>query len=129
MKTRDGAADEKRDGAGFVERRRAARAAWDCAGRRHGDKDAAQGAADSRASGVVPFLTVPGSLSSKTGTGWTWGGGTEVAIDAHWSAKLESLYVNSGSSIHGTFPPTAAFPAEFKERFVIIRFGLNYAFN
>jgi opacity protein-like surface antigen len=74
-----------------------------------------------------------GSLSSKTGTGFTWGGGTEVAIDAHWSAKVEALYVNSGSSIHGTFAPTVAFPgpfpAEFKERFVIVRFGLNYAFN
>jgi outer membrane immunogenic protein len=79
--------------------------------------------------GVVPFAAVPGGLSSKTGTGWTWGGGTEVALDAHWSAKLESLYVDSGSSIHGTFAPVATFPVEFKERFVIVRFGLNYAFN
>jgi opacity protein-like surface antigen len=77
----------------------------------------------------VPFAAVPGGLSSKTGTGWTWGGGTEVALDAHWSAKLESLYVDSGSSIHGTFAPVATFPVEFKERFVIVRFGLNYAFN
>jgi outer membrane immunogenic protein len=79
--------------------------------------------------GVIPSAAVPGGLSSKTGTGWTWGGGTEVALDAHWSAKLESLYVDSGSSIHGTFAPVATFPVEFKERFVIVRFGLNYAFN
>jgi hypothetical protein len=44
-------------------------------------------------------------------------------------ATRESLYVNAGSSIHGTFAPNPAFPAEFKERFVIVRFGLNYAFN
>jgi outer membrane immunogenic protein len=79
--------------------------------------------------GVIPNPGVPGSLASKTGTGWTWGGGTEVALDQHWSAKLESLYVNGGSSIHGTFAPLPAFPTEFKERFVIVRFGLNYAFN
>ena len=29
----------------------------------------------------------------------------------------------------GVFSPLPAFPAEFKERFVIVRFGLNYAFN
>jgi outer membrane immunogenic protein len=67
-------------------------------------------------------------LSSKTGTGFTWGGGTEVALDQHWSAKLESLYVNSGSSTHFVFT-TNGVQAEFKERFVIVRFGLNYAFN
>ena len=67
-------------------------------------------------------------LTSKTGTGFTWGGGTEVALDAHWSAKLESLYVNSGSSTHFVFTSNGV-QAEFKERFVIVRFGLNYAFN
>jgi opacity protein-like surface antigen len=87
--------------------------------------------------GVLPFgafgigTIVPGSISSKTGTGWTWGGGTEVALDQHWSAKLEELYVNSGTSNHLTYdftPPPVVF-VEFKERFVIVRFGLNYAFN
>jgi opacity protein-like surface antigen len=86
--------------------------------------------------GVAPFSPpspVPGSLSSKTGTGFTWGGGTEVALDQHWSAKLESLYVNSGTSTHAVFTPPVntlgLTTAEFKERFVIVRFGLNYAFN
>jgi opacity protein-like surface antigen len=79
--------------------------------------------------GAIPTAATVGTLSTKTGAGWTWGGGTEVALDAHWSAKLESLYVNSGTSNHLIFngnPPTLA---EFKERFVIVRFGLNYAFN
>jgi outer membrane immunogenic protein len=80
--------------------------------------------------GVVPVAAgTPGSITSKTGTGWTWGGGTEVALDQHWSAKLESLYVNSGSSNHLVFAVTPPVIAEFKERFVIVRFGLNYAFN
>jgi opacity protein-like surface antigen len=86
--------------------------------------------------GVAPFSPpspVPGSLSSKTGTGFTWGGGTEVALDQHWLAKLESLYVNSGTSTHVVFTPPVntlgLTTAEFKERFVIVRFGLNYAFN
>lgn len=71
-----------------------------------------------------------GPLTSKTGTGWTWGGGTEVALDQHWSAKLESLVVNSGTSTHPAFDlPNVPASAEFKERFVIVRFGLNYAFN
>jgi outer membrane immunogenic protein len=78
--------------------------------------------------GVVPVSPTDGApLTSKTGTGFTWGGGTEVALDQHWSAKLESLYVNSGSSIHADFPPSSF--VQFKERFVIVRFGLNYAFN
>ena len=90
------------------------------------------GAAWVRLQDGVPMTPgVGGPLTSKTETGWTWGGGTEVALDQHWSAKLETLYVNSGSSIHGTFaaPVPAAFPTEFKERFMIVRFGLNYAFN
>jgi outer membrane immunogenic protein len=75
----------------------------------------------------IPGSLPAGSVSSKSGTGWTWGGGTEVALDQHWSAKLESLYVNSGSSMRLIFPPTTF--GEFKESFVIVRFGLNYAFN
>jgi outer membrane immunogenic protein len=78
--------------------------------------------------GVLPVsAAVPGSIIGKTGTGWTWGGGTEVALDQHWSAKLESLYVDAGSSEHSAL--SGNLPVEFKERFVIVRFGLNYAFN
>jgi outer membrane immunogenic protein len=88
------------------------------------------GAAWVRLQDGVPLTPgVGGPLTSKTGTGWTWGGGTEVALDAHWSAKLESLYVNSGASNYVTFHSVPPVIAEFKERFVIVRFGLNYAFN
>ena len=39
--------------------------------------------------GVVPTspASVPGSITSKTETGWTWGGGTEVALDQRSSAS------------------------------------------
>jgi outer membrane immunogenic protein len=73
-----------------------------------------------------PFLT--GQLVTRTGSGWTFGGGTEVALDSHWSAKLESLLINSGSSATLAVAPTQFF-ATFKDRFVVVRAGLNYALN
>ena len=37
-------------------------------------------------------------------SGWTVGGGTEVAIDSRWSAKVESLYVDVGHFNHTNVP-------------------------
>jgi outer membrane immunogenic protein len=69
----------------------------------------------------------PGDLSWVTQTGWTIGGGTEVALDAHWSATMESLYIDAGHRQHNdSFSPT--FNADFKERFMVVRAGLNYKF-
>jgi outer membrane immunogenic protein len=71
-----------------------------------------------------------GSVTTKTSAGWTFGGGTEVALDAHWSAKIESLFIDAGKSTRATFTVnTAPAPMQFKERFGIVRAGLNYAFN
>ena len=70
-----------------------------------------------------------GTTSSKTGSGWTFGGGTELALDAHWSAKIESLYVNAGSTTQQAISPPFAAPVVFKNRFGIVRAGLNYALN
>jgi outer membrane immunogenic protein len=70
-----------------------------------------------------------GDLTTRTQSGWTIGGGTEVAIDAHWSAKLETLYVDVGHFNHtNTPPPLVGFNADFKERFMIARAGLNFRF-
>src|SRR5262249_35255358 len=33
---------------------------------------------------------------SRTAPGWTAGGGTEVALDPRWSARLETLYIDAG---------------------------------
>jgi outer membrane immunogenic protein len=71
---------------------------------------------------------ITGQLVTRTGMGWTFGGGTEVAIDSHWSAKLESLYINSGTSANLQVAP-AAFFTTFKDHFMVVRAGLNYALN
>jgi outer membrane immunogenic protein len=70
-----------------------------------------------------------GSMTTKTSTGWTFGGGTELALDAHWSAKFESLFVDAGKSTHATFTPPFNAPVQFKEKFGIFRGGVNYTFN
>ena len=67
---------------------------------------------------------VTGDLNSRTAAGWTVGGGTEVALDARWSARLEVLYIDVGDRQHQVAP--AAFFADFKDHFMVVRGGLNY---
>jgi outer membrane immunogenic protein len=68
-------------------------------------------------------------------TGWTAGGGTELRLDAHWSAKVEYLFVNLGTQqltvsavapTPGTTP--SSFTAAFRDQMNVVRFGLNYRF-
>lgn len=77
---------------------------------------------------VPPNALVPGDLSWTTRSGWTVGGGTEVALDAHWSAKIETLYISTGISNHSNAPPGGFF-ADLRERIAIARAGLNYKFG
>jgi len=77
---------------------------------------------------VPPNPLVPGDLNWTTRSGWTVGGGTEVALDAHWSAKIETLYISTGISNH-TNRPIGGFFADFRERIAIARAGLNYKFG
>ena len=75
--------------------------------------------------GFASFGGSPGDVGTVTASGWTVGGGTEVALDARWSARLESLYIDVGKSSHNdTIPPI--FFAEFKRQFTVVRAGLNY---
>ena len=64
-----------------------------------------------------------GNLSeSHTSFGWTAGGGAEVGLTPHWSAKAEWLYLdfgNRGYSVTGTNNGLAA---------NLLRLGLNYHF-
>ena len=70
-----------------------------------------------------------GDLTTRTAGGWTIGGGTEVAIDSHWSAKVESLYIDVGHRNDTNVPPPGVgFNADFKDRFMVVRAGLNYKF-
>jgi outer membrane immunogenic protein len=87
--------------------------------------------ADGFAAAVVPpFFNLPGDVSWTTRSGWTVGGGTEVALDAHWSAKIETLYVSTGIRTHtDNSNAFGAFFADFRERFAIARAGLNYKFG
>jgi outer membrane immunogenic protein len=77
--------------------------------------------------GYQPQGAFAGQLISRTASGWTVGGGTEVALDAHWSAKLESLFIRTGSTTAAVFPTTLT--TSFKDQFMVVRAGLDYAFN
>ncbi len=63
-------------------------------------------------------------MSSRTAGGWTVGGGTEVALDSRWSARIESLYMDVGHRVLG-----AAAYSDFKDRFTVVRAGLSYQFG
>jgi len=41
---------------------------------------------------------------------------------------VESLYMDVGHQDHLIFPPPSTFGAEFKNRFQVVRAGLNYKF-
>ena len=75
-------------------------------------------------------------ISSATKTGWAAGAGVEVALDRHWSAKAEYLFVDLGSGSCTTDcaiasaggPPTIPNVAvKFDES--IVCGGVNYRFN
>src|SRR6185312_1221880 len=74
----------------------------------------------------APFT---GDVTSRTGAGWTVGGGTEVALNSAWSARLESLYLDAGSSLHNDTVPGLFLSGRFKDRFTVVRAGLNYQFG
>jgi outer membrane immunogenic protein len=59
--------------------------------------------------------------SSDTKAGWTVGGGIEAAIAGPWTAKVEYLYVDLGSS-----DTVLGSSADFRTN--IVRAGLNYRF-
>ena len=79
--------------------------------------------------GFTPQMFAPtAQLLTRTGAGWTVGAGTEVALDARWSARIESLYIDTGHSIE-RFAPPSFFGGDFKDRFMVVRAGVNYQFG
>jgi outer membrane immunogenic protein len=60
--------------------------------------------------------------TTTTRTGWTAGGGLEMAIAGPWTAKLESLHVDLGNADTALPGTSANFRSE------IVRAGLNYRF-
>jgi outer membrane immunogenic protein len=76
----------------------------------------------------------PASLSA-TRTGWTLGGGVELAISSHVSVKLEGLYMDLGRAntlgpeVPLTYSPAGyAYGKAFEFRDTIVRGGVNYRF-
>ena len=83
---------------------------------------------------LQPGTTITSDIRSETKAGWTFGGGTEVALDARWSARLEYLYIDAGKSkrtsvISSPFFGVQAIDSNFSNRFHVVRAGLNYSFN
>lgn len=66
--------------------------------------------------------------------GWTAGAGVEHALDSRWSAKLEYMYVDFGStSVTGPVVPAqrviTSVTTEESPNFHTVRAGLNYKLN
>jgi outer membrane immunogenic protein len=91
---------------------------------------------------AATFATGPAAASfgATTKSGWTVGGGVETSLSwmglNHWSAKIEYLYVDLGTTTNSFFVPLTASPANgytitSTSRITdnIIRLGLNYRFG
>ncbi len=69
--------------------------------------------------------------SNDTFNGWTVGGGIELAIEGAWTAKVEYLFYDLGST-NLTTPACAGLPAttwDVDTDGSLVRAGINYRFN
>lgn len=76
--------------------------------------------------GLRNVNTGAADVSSRNAAGWTFGGGTEIALDARWSARFEYLYMDLGST-HRSI--AGVWDGDFKDRFQVVRAGLSYKFG
>lgn len=65
-------------------------------------------------------------VANRVATGWTVGGGTEIALSTNWSGRLEYLYIDAGRFAHSI---GGGDDATFNTRFQVVRAGLTYHFN
>jgi outer membrane immunogenic protein len=81
---------------------------------------------------ILPIRTLSDSV---TRTGWTLGGGVEVALNGNWSLGAEYLYINLGTetlSAPAAGGPPSTFPAttaSFHDTAQVARLKLNYKFG
>ena len=78
--------------------------------------------------GTATGIGVSASLTqSATPSGWTIGGGTEVALGPNWSAKLEYLYVDLGT-VNSTIavPGAPSLTDSARVQMNVVRGGVNY---
>ncbi|MGD9656267.1 MAG: outer membrane protein [Methylocystis sp.] len=66
---------------------------------------------------------------TRTGTGWSTGGGLEYAFLPNWSAKVEYLYANIGADYGPTFAGPFLIETEQRAHLNTVRAGVNYRFN
>jgi outer membrane immunogenic protein len=66
---------------------------------------------------------LPQFAVTATRSGWTLGGGVEAMFAPKWSAKLEYLYADLGTTTY-----TVAIPVNVPERVNVLRAGINYHF-
>jgi outer membrane immunogenic protein len=66
--------------------------------------------------------TLTGVTESKTGLGWTIGGGVEVALTGNWTAKAEYLYVDLSERSYSLTGVNNGINSN------ILRMGVNYRF-
>jgi outer membrane immunogenic protein len=90
-------------------------------------------AAGSTSIGCTTGAVCLAGSSSKTSAGWTAGGGVEWAVMDRWTAKAEYLHIALAdqSIVLVTQAPgngNGTVNAQFKNRFDIVRLGVNYRF-
>jgi outer membrane immunogenic protein len=67
--------------------------------------------------------------NSQNRSGWTAGGGIEIALDRNWSARMEYLHLDFGSAdISWSFPTLPAITDRIRLQADLVRAGLNYRF-
>lgn len=79
---------------------------------------------------VASAGAISASLSqSAVRSGWTLGGGIEVAFSRHWTAKMEYLYIDLGSrNVTWSFVGVPAINDRSRIYENLVRTGLNYRF-
>ncbi|MCK9914769.1 porin family protein [Microbacteriaceae bacterium K1510] len=83
---------------------------------------------ETNASATAGAATASMSQSSVR-SGWTAGGGIEVALTTHWSAKAEYLYMDFGSNtMTWSVPGLPTLASDTKLNMNVVRAGVNYRF-
>ena len=76
--------------------------------------------------GGIKMTSATAVSETKTKLGWTLGGGVEYAVMNNWTAKIEYLYADLGTTSCSVATCGVATDVSFKES--IVRAGLNYRF-
>ena len=84
---------------------------------------AVAGVHNTRNSNVDGFFVVD---ESKTKSGFVWGGGVERMFAPNWTARVEAMAVDLGSSTITTILPPLTYITRFSNKEVVVRGGVSY---